>query len=274
MDREIRSSSLSIGSGSHTARWRQARTSYGRGPPRPRIPLQVVLPFETAEFERTSVAPAGAGWVDRFRACLGRAESVVHASDSSFMGDDELFGYAGRIAMGHALNRAAFLDAPAQQLAVWDQAEGAILAGTAHDVAVWKASGHPTHVIALRPAEQPPEEAGPHSATRQHRCHPLHRSPRVFSVARRAVPSCSSNRSSDHWVRCWTATARPSCGAIPGATPLPPCSPMSSRQRSVRSDSTKLSPVSTWRQSGSHGPRAPYRCARRAGDGDHRSRHS
>jgi tetratricopeptide (TPR) repeat protein len=131
------------------------------------VPLQVVLPFDSAEFERTSVDPAGPGWVDRFRACLGRAESVVHASDSSFMGDDELYGYAGRIAMGHALNRAAFLDAPAQQLAVWDQAEGAILAGTAHDVAVWKASGHPTHVIALPPAEQPPKEARPPAATRE-----------------------------------------------------------------------------------------------------------
>ena len=130
------------------------------------VSLQVVLPFDTAEFERTSVRPAGPEWVDRFRACLGRAESVVHASDSSFMGDDELFGYAGRIAMGHALNRAAFLDAPAQQLAIWDQAEGVVLAGTAHDVAVWKASGHPTHVIALRRAEPPPGEATPPAATR------------------------------------------------------------------------------------------------------------
>ena len=82
------------------------------------------------------------------------------------MGDDELFGYAGRIAMGHALNRAAFLDAPAQQLAIWDQTEDVVLAGTAHDVAVWKASGHPTHVIALRPPEQSAGEAGSISATR------------------------------------------------------------------------------------------------------------
>ena len=130
------------------------------------VSLQVVLPFDTAEFERTSVSPAGPGWVDRFRACLGLAESVVHASDSSFMGDDELYGYAGRIAMGHALNRAAFLDAPAQQLAIWDQTEGVGLAGTAHDVAVWKASGHPTQVIALRPPKRHPEETVRASATR------------------------------------------------------------------------------------------------------------
>jgi class 3 adenylate cyclase len=87
-------------------------------------------------------------------------------SDSSFLGDDELFGYAGRIAMGHALNRALWLGAPAQQLAVWDQAQGAVLAGTAHDVAVWKASGHPTHVIALQPPEPSPAEPVPHPGTR------------------------------------------------------------------------------------------------------------
>ena len=131
------------------------------------VPLRVVLPFDTAEFERTSVDPAGPRWLDRFRACLGRAESVVHASDSSFMGADELYGYAGRIAMGHTLNQAAYLDAPALQLAVWDQADGAPMAGTAHDVAVWKASGHHTHVIALRPSALPPQKVGSPSATRQ-----------------------------------------------------------------------------------------------------------
>ena len=131
------------------------------------IPVQIVLPFDTREFERVSVRPAGSRWVDRFWACLGRADAVVHASDSSFMGDDELFGYAARIAMGHALNRAEFLDAPAQQLAIWDQADGDDLAGTAHDVAIWRAGGHPTHVIALRPPAQIPESSGQESADRQ-----------------------------------------------------------------------------------------------------------
>jgi class 3 adenylate cyclase len=67
------------------------------------------------------------------------------------MHDDELFGYAGRIAMGHALNRAAYLDAPAEQLAIWDQTRTDGIAGTAHDVAVWRHSGHPTSIIPLPP---------------------------------------------------------------------------------------------------------------------------
>ena len=131
------------------------------------VPLQVVLPFDTDEFERTSVEPGGPGWADRFRTCLGRAESVVHASDSSFMGDDGLYGYAGRIAMGHALNRAVYLDAPAEQLAVWDEAEGPVVAGTGHDVAVWRASGHQTHVITLRAPLGTQHPPAPRPATRQ-----------------------------------------------------------------------------------------------------------
>ena len=57
---------------------------------------------------------------------------MVLASDSTYQDNDELFGYAARIAMGHALNRAAWLGAPAEQLAVWDQSKGPSEAGTAH----------------------------------------------------------------------------------------------------------------------------------------------
>jgi hypothetical protein len=113
------------------------------------IRLEIVLPFDTNEFEAVSVAPAGAGWPERFRACLARAASVVHASDSSYMHDDEMFAFAARLAMGHALNHAAFLDAPAEQLAIWDGDPTIGTAGTAHDVAIWRATGNPTRVIAI-----------------------------------------------------------------------------------------------------------------------------
>jgi tetratricopeptide (TPR) repeat protein len=125
------------------------------------IRLEIVLPFDTDEFEAVSVAPAGASWPERFRSCLARAASVVHASDSSFMHDDEMFGYAARIAMGHALNRAAFLDAPVEQLAVWDGDPTGGVAGTAHDVAIWSAAGHPTHVISLPASTRRPRETSP-----------------------------------------------------------------------------------------------------------------
>jgi class 3 adenylate cyclase len=70
------------------------------------------------------------------------------------MGDDELFGFAGRIAMGHALNHAAFLDAPAEQLAIWDGQPSRGAAGTGRDVEAWRRSGHPTDVISVAPRRQ------------------------------------------------------------------------------------------------------------------------
>ncbi len=117
--------------------------------------LHVVLPFEVDEFDRISVSPAGPAWSRRFRFCLAAASTVVQASDSAYMDDDELFGYAGCIAMGHALNRAAFLGAPAEQLAVWDRTGAAGVAGTAHDVAVWRKTGHLSNVIAVDIAKRP-----------------------------------------------------------------------------------------------------------------------
>jgi len=113
------------------------------------IELHVVLPFDTDEFERTSVVPAGPGWTARFRSCLTRASSITFGSDSAYLGDDELYGYAACIAMGHALNRARNLDATAVQLAVYDGSGAPGVAGTAHDVAVWAAAGHETQVIGL-----------------------------------------------------------------------------------------------------------------------------
>ncbi len=182
------------------------------------IRLEIVLPFDTDEFETVSVAPAGERWAERFRSCLARARvSGARASDSSFMHDEELFGYAARIAIGHALNRAAFLDAPVEQLAVWDGDSSNGIAGTAHDVAIWGAAGHPTHVISL-PASG---RAAARCVIEQVRARPrdrhdrFHRSARVQSSPRRAVfdvreqgarrarrrdrPACDAVR----WVNTW-----------------------------------------------------------------------
>jgi hypothetical protein len=113
------------------------------------VELNVVLPFGADEFDRTSVAHAGPDWSRRFRECLRRAATVRYASDSAYLGDDELFGYAARVAMGHAMNRAAFLGVPAEQLAVWDGSAGDLIAGTGHDVAAWHRADGPTHVVRL-----------------------------------------------------------------------------------------------------------------------------
>ena len=115
------------------------------------VELHVVLPFGSEEFVQVSVAPAGPEWSTRFENCLARATSVTYASDSAYAGDDELFRYNSRIAMGHALNRAAFLGIDVEQLAVWDGQPAQSTAGTARDIDAWSRSGNSTSVIPIAP---------------------------------------------------------------------------------------------------------------------------
>jgi hypothetical protein len=82
--------------------------------------LHVVLPFAADEFVRTSVAAGGPGWVERFHRCLAAAASVSYATDDAFLGDEVLYRYGAELAMGLAVLRARFLDAPVRQIAVWD----------------------------------------------------------------------------------------------------------------------------------------------------------
>jgi tetratricopeptide (TPR) repeat protein len=116
--------------------------------------LHVVLPFAAEEFVRRSVADGGPDWVVRFRRCMGAATSISFATDDAYLGDDVLYRYGTELAMGLALLRARFLDAPVRQLAVWDGAPAGGLAGTAIDTATWAAHGHP--VVIISPTEVTP----------------------------------------------------------------------------------------------------------------------
>ena len=109
--------------------------------------LHVVLPFVLEEFVNRSVASAGAAWVDRFRACLEAASTVTYATEDAYLGDDVLYAYCARYAMGLALLRARYLDAEASQLALWDGISSAATAGTAADVEAWRATGRPVTVV-------------------------------------------------------------------------------------------------------------------------------
>ncbi len=111
--------------------------------------LFVALPFDEDEFIETSVRPSGEQWVARFHRCLEAASRVLVTCDSAYLGDDALYGYASRVAMGQALNRARGLASTAWQLAIWDSRPTDHPAGTAHDIAVWQTSGHETTVIGV-----------------------------------------------------------------------------------------------------------------------------
>jgi class 3 adenylate cyclase len=112
--------------------------------------LHVVLPFTREEFTALSVAPSGAQWLDRFEACLQRASSVTYATDDRYLGHDWIFAYGSFVAMGLAVLRARFLDAPVRQIAFWDGEETTGVAGTGFDVRTWHSFGLAGEIIACR----------------------------------------------------------------------------------------------------------------------------
>jgi class 3 adenylate cyclase len=129
--------------------------------------LHIVLPFVRDAFIKSSVASSGRGWVERFDRCLDAAFNVTYATDNAFVPDDALFRYAGELAMGLALLRARYLDADVRQLAVWDGKPDLGDAGTAFDVATWRATRRAVSVIPTGgslPAK--PATAGGASGTR------------------------------------------------------------------------------------------------------------
>jgi hypothetical protein len=117
--------------------------------------LHVVLPFDVGEFVRVSVRPSGDAWVRRFEACLARASSVTFATHDRHHGDDEVFAYGTRIAMGLATIRARFLEATPLQVAAWDGDVEGKPSQTFRDMLAWAATGRPSLVVATREADVP-----------------------------------------------------------------------------------------------------------------------
>lgn len=109
--------------------------------------LHVILPFRRDEFIEQSVRPCGPGWVKRFEACAAAAADVRFATEDAYLGDDTLFTYASRYAMGLAVLRAHRIFAHVRQLAVWDGAPAAGSAGAAIDIDIWKRLGHEQTII-------------------------------------------------------------------------------------------------------------------------------
>ncbi len=128
--------------------------------------LHVLLPFRRDEFIEESVRPSGKRWVSRFEACLAGARSVRYATEDEYLGDDTLYVYCSRLAMGLAVLASQHLFAPIEQFAVWDGTPTHGTAGTATDVVVWRDSGRPQTIIPVAPdqsrrsREPPPRRPG------------------------------------------------------------------------------------------------------------------
>jgi len=109
--------------------------------------VHAVIPFEIEEFKDVSVRRGGECWVERMDACLREATTVTQATTSSYLGDDSLFNYSARVAMGFARIRAQNLGSDLKMLAVWNREAAQYKAGTAVDVAYWKDHGFEVEVI-------------------------------------------------------------------------------------------------------------------------------
>ena len=98
--------------------------------------LHLVLPVPDDAFIRTSVAPYGKIWSERFRACREAAASVHYATDNLDYLDHAVISFSNRIAMGLAVIKAKALETEALQFLVWDGKKQKAT-GTAHGANLW-----------------------------------------------------------------------------------------------------------------------------------------
>ncbi len=112
--------------------------------------VNVVLPFDRADFVRTSVAVGGALWLARFDRALERATRVILATEESHLGDDVLFEYAFSLVQGLAILRASQLQTEASLLCVLDFDSSPSVGGTRAAYDRWSQRTRPPEVIDLR----------------------------------------------------------------------------------------------------------------------------
>jgi len=114
------------------------------------IELHIILPFKTDEFIAEMVRPAGPAWLRRFEICVARATSLTFSTMDAYQGDDELFTYADRLAMGISLLRGQYLDTEVLHLEVRNAGRVPDPAGYAANLRTWRSHGHPAHVTAAK----------------------------------------------------------------------------------------------------------------------------
>jgi class 3 adenylate cyclase len=111
------------------------------------IAVNIILPFAKSDMLEQSVRHAGPGWEARFETCLAAAKTVRYATEDLYLGDDHLFTYCSRLAMGLAVLCARHLHAPVHQMVVWDGEARSGVAGTVADMKTWSKAGHPCTII-------------------------------------------------------------------------------------------------------------------------------
>lgn len=112
--------------------------------------VNVVLPFDRADFVATSVAIGGDRWIPRFERALERVDRVILATDEGFLGDVVLFEHAMHLLEGLAVLRASQLQGTPTMLCVLDRNAEWKPAGTRASYDRWMQRHAPPDVIDLR----------------------------------------------------------------------------------------------------------------------------
>ncbi|HTS23284.1 MAG TPA: adenylate/guanylate cyclase domain-containing protein [Casimicrobiaceae bacterium] len=112
--------------------------------------VNIVLPFDRADFLRTSVATGGEAWVRRCDAALERATRVIMATEENYLGDDVLFDHAAMLLEGFACLRAAQLETEPTLLCVIDPESEGRVGGTQASVERWRRRVGPPRIVDLR----------------------------------------------------------------------------------------------------------------------------
>jgi class 3 adenylate cyclase len=131
--------------------------------------LHLLLPFSLSDFVERSVKPAGTDWPERFEVCMKQAKSVRYATEDEHLGDDTLYVYNSRLAMGLAALASQHLLTSVQQIAVWDGGPARGAAGTAIDVEIWRATGRPQSIIPVTPNVPPGSSSLAPAVAKNHR---------------------------------------------------------------------------------------------------------
>ncbi len=99
--------------------------------------LNILMPFDAEDYSRESVRFAGRKWEQRYRQLLKLANTVVYATTEHYLGDDNLFQFAGLMLFGQTMLRAKTLGATPYLLAAYDGKDSGFIGGASDLVARW-----------------------------------------------------------------------------------------------------------------------------------------
>ena len=116
--------------------------------------VHVVLPWAREVFVQTSVARAGARWVERFTTALAEAASVRVLGEVNQPADRVGYQYANSVMSGLARLTARVLGLDLVPLALWDERPG-YPGGTADFVDFWQSQGLRPEIIPLPSSDAP-----------------------------------------------------------------------------------------------------------------------